>query len=410
MTGAVYLRLPADLAGAGEGVAAWLDTRTRAGGEGSLTEAAGQIAGGRVVVLVPARDVVLLEAELPTRNRQQLLKALPYLVEEQFGADIESLHFATPARIDKGKATVAVVAKDKMRQWQEALAQAGITPNAMIPESLALPLADGEWSVLCDGGVAILRTGVRAASALPASKLELLLRLSLDRAAGEQPGRVRSFARSADAENEAVLRRQCEPADIELAVERTDSLLGLYAAGLDEESAIDLMQGEFARKDRFSRYWRPWRAAAALALVFVLLHSVAATYDYVELRRQDDDLRNRVERLYKDVFPQARNLVDPRLQMEQQLKALKRDDKQDEFLRLLADVGPVLRQAPSLELDAMSYRQRNLDFDFRVRDFQSLDELKAELVELDGLQVTVTTANAEAGRVRGQLRIQRVGS
>jgi type II secretory pathway component PulL len=58
----------------------------------------------------------------------------------------------------------------------------------------------------------------------------------------------------------------------------------------------------------------------------------------------------------------------------------------------------------------MSYRQRNLDFDFRVRDFQSLDELKAELVELGGLQVTVTTANAEAGRVRGQLRIQRVGS
>jgi type II secretory pathway component PulL len=48
--------------------------------------------------------------------------------------------------------------------------------------------------------------------------------------------------------------------------------------------------------------------------------------------------------------------------------------------------------------------------DFRIKDFQSLDDLKAELLKLDGIKVTVSAVNAEQGSVRGQLRIQPGGS
>ncbi|MCG6965046.1 MAG: type II secretion system protein GspL [Chromatiaceae bacterium] len=410
MSRVFYLHLPADFASAEEDELDWLDVASRAEGRDRLQDLAGQASGCRVVVLVPARDVVLLDAELSTRNRQQLLKALPYVVEEQLGAEIESLHFATAPKIGKDRATVAVVAKERMRQWQEALYQAGIEPQAMIPESLALPLQGGDWSLLVDGADATLRTGVVAASCLPAGKVDLLLRLSLEQAGDARPERLRYFNVTADAACEKLVRGLCLEADVELILDPPASLLQLYASGLNEDSAINLMQGEFARKDLLQRFWRPWRAAAALSLALVILQSTAMTLDYMTLRRQDDDLRRQIEQLYRDAFPETRNLVDPRLQMEQQLKALKRDSSEDEFMRLLAACGPVLRRTPGLELDAMSYRIPNLDVDFRIKDFQSLDDLKAELLKLDGIKVTVSAVNAEQGSVRGQLRIQPGGS
>jgi general secretion pathway protein L len=409
MTGVIYLHLPCDFSPGEDDRVHWLDVRGQLHADSRLVEVAAQAVGTRVVVLVPAKDVVLLEAEVPTRNRHELSKAVPYAVEDQLSAEVESLHFATGARAGS-RVAVAAVAKDRMGEWQEALTQAGIEPNAMIPASLALPLEEGDWSLLIGDGAATLRTGPQSASSLPPGKLDLLLGLSLESAGTDRPPRLRCFNVSAEPEPEAVLQRICREAEIEAVVSRPGDLLELCPEGLDEGVAINLMQGDFARRDRFARYWRPWRGAAALLLALLVLASVEASYDYVQLRREDAGLRERVERIYREVFPETRNIVDPRLQMEQQLKALEGDEGQDDFLRLLSVVGPVLRKAPSLDIKSMSYRQSSLDFELWIRDFQSLDDLKEQLENLAGLEISVTAANAELGRVRGQLRIQWSGS
>ena len=76
----------------------------------------------------------------------------------------------------------------------------------------------------------------------------------------------------------------------------------------------------------------------------------------------------------------------------------------------MSRVGPVLKQTPTLEMEAMRYRQSGLEIDIGIKGFQSLDELKASLMQSGELDVTIITANAEEGKVRGQLRIQKVGA
>ena len=100
-----------------------------------------------IVVLVPAEDVLLTEARVPARNRAQLLQALPFAVEDQLLAPVESLHFA--AATGEGDAVgVAVVAKATLRSWLDRLSEAGIRADAILPDSLALPFAPDHVTLL----------------------------------------------------------------------------------------------------------------------------------------------------------------------------------------------------------------------------------------------------------------------
>ena len=410
MANTFYLRIPADFLSDEERRVSWFDAENLSTGSAALGQLAEKTVGRRVVVVVPAMDVVLLDAELPTKNRQRLLKALPYALEDQFAADVESLHFALGPKLDTNRAVVAVVARARMVQWQEALYQAGIEPQSMIPGCLAMPQQGDDWALLVESAVATLRTGSFAASSLPAGELETLFRLALEQADQQRPGRLVYFGSSGDDSINERVHRLCRDADVELVPEYGETLLSVFHRGFNEGSAIDLMQGEFSRKERLSRYWRPWRAAAAMLLAFLLLQLVTAVYDFIDLSHQDEELSRQVEQIYRGAFPDARKVVNPRVQMEQHLNALQRGKREDEFVNLMSRVGPVLKQTPTLEMEAMRYRQSGLEIDIGIKGFQSLDELKASLMQSGELDVTIITANAEEGKVRGQLRIQKVGA
>ncbi len=61
---------------------------------GTLQNAAEEAAGLRVVVLVAGTDCLLTEVTIPGKNRQKLLRAVPYTLEDQLSDEVENLHFA----------------------------------------------------------------------------------------------------------------------------------------------------------------------------------------------------------------------------------------------------------------------------------------------------------------------------
>jgi len=60
-------------------------------GQGRLEGARKAALGAHVVVLIPAEEVFLSNVTLPGKNRNKLLKALPYAVEDQLVDDIDEL-------------------------------------------------------------------------------------------------------------------------------------------------------------------------------------------------------------------------------------------------------------------------------------------------------------------------------
>ena len=91
-------------------------------GLGALKDAAAMAVGKQVIVLVPGTDVILTSVTVPTRNRNRMAAAVPYLLEEQLAADVDESHFALGERDAEGRVAVAVVSRARMDAWLAALA------------------------------------------------------------------------------------------------------------------------------------------------------------------------------------------------------------------------------------------------------------------------------------------------
>jgi general secretion pathway protein L len=170
---------------------------------------------------------------------------------------------------------------------------------------------------------------------------------------------------------------------------------------------IDLLQGVYSRNQEWGKLWHPWRATAALLLAGVLLSNIVTGVDYFRLRNERQELNARIQSLFMESFPGTRRVVDPRVQMQQQLEQLqRRAGSGGRFLNLLSRSADVLRTAKDIEIAGASYRAGRLDVDLTAANLQVLDQLKQSL-SAHGLEVEIQSAAADAGqRVKSRLRIQ----
>src|SRR5581483_6466382 len=125
-----------------------------------LTDLAARATGKSVVVFVAAADVRLATVDVPARSPQKVLQAAPYALEDQLAEDVDVLHFALGPRQAAGGYPVAVVAKSRMDAWLAPLTEAGLRPEALVPEQLALPwVEDDRIHLLAEAGELTARTG-----------------------------------------------------------------------------------------------------------------------------------------------------------------------------------------------------------------------------------------------------------
>ena len=88
---------------------------------GTLQEAAVAASGLRVSVLAPASDCLLTTVSVPGSNRQKLVRAVPYALEEQLTVDVEDLHFALGPELGDGNHAVLVIAIERLESILDSM-------------------------------------------------------------------------------------------------------------------------------------------------------------------------------------------------------------------------------------------------------------------------------------------------
>ena len=291
-----------------------------------------------VEVIVPAERVLFARLKLPRVNAATIRELLPYAVEDRLLADPAHIHAVAGRTGARGETVVAVVDRDWLLGAIETLARGGLRPAHAWPESALVAGGRDDWHVVWAPARGLLvddeGTGVTFDHD-DSGSFPLALRIALDEAAtrGERPKLLRVHHHGARLPD---LSRWSQEGS--LAFEAGGDW-NAVAASAAPAGSIDLLQG-FART-RGARLAIP-RAAITLALLLIALQLGFTAFDTYRLSREKRVLQARQEEIFRTVFPEAKVVVDPDLQMARNRAELERSRglaAGDEFLARLTEAG-----------------------------------------------------------------------
>jgi len=523
-----------------------LDQRGHAGPvyRGDLKTAANHASGCHVVVMLPGQEILLTSIDIPAMNRQRLMRAVPFALEEAIATDLEDMHFATGGRDVFGRLCVAACDRLQLGNWVEVLREAGINADVLVPALLGVRGEADRWRVIVESrpddadGLIMLRQGSGGMS-FERNNLEVVLQLAIEQCdkdklprsiefvqlnselssdyaleqgeggpeAGngresisddetkiqpyisdkpndeldqsEQPTQqisqfergeslsdyVRQQAPGASARlqvmqvgSQDLSYRDIEPVGSLSANEETpagaftaaksDIPHSQYQQRLDNQMAqlitpeiqalceenrigleyssgdftsltymaaqsltrydVNLLQGEFSRKEQLERVLRPWIPAAAVAAIWLLVQGGLFTSHYFEMRSKEQQLMHRMDEVFAEAFPKAKKTKFHLKEMKNRLAGLKREDVVvGGFIPLLHQTGEVLSATKEAKVTAMRFKNEKIDITMEISDLQALDALKEKLINKAQLKVEILSATSRDGKVSSRIQVER---
>ncbi len=302
------------------------------GAEGSAQQLAAALhaaAAGALprILLLPGDAVLLASVPFAAGERRLLAQTVPYALEEQLAAPLEQLHIVLgPVRSEPGvgdgggsgdgggghSIAVAVVDRQRLQAWLQPLQEAGCAPQQALPETLALPWQEGQWTLQRGEAFDLLRTGPCSGLALEPAAMAWVLEHLGGTAMPEvvqchgplpawpQPWQERLHAATAE------------------AVQAVETAESAEAGQPSWPPPLNLLQGDFAPALPWRRWYRSWRWPALALILAVLLQFGVALVEQQQLRQQQEALREASEQLFREVVPHG-VLVDPELQLRRLL-------------------------------------------------------------------------------------------
>ncbi len=383
--------------------------------KGELVDAQPQAANKQVVLIIPGEDVLLQKVTVPVNSPGKALQAIPYMLEESFSDDVETLHFALGARIAEGQFPLAVIARERMQTLCDWLDEAGLNNVLAVPEPLLLPLRESAesapiWTALQEKDRVVFRSDQYNGFSVELDSFPLIL----DEYLKENQETQSHPTKSDDAQQMYLININSFPIAIPDAIELlpethpADEALAVFASQLTAtKQSINLLQGAFNRRPQLGKSLRIWRLTAMLVMACLLLLSVSAVIDYIQLGQRETQLNASIEKVLKDTFPDIRRIVNPRAQMKARLNKLQKSGGgSGQFLPMMDFVAQAIGEVSGATLNSVNYRSGHVDIQIDVKQLNEIDQLKTRLEKNRSLKVSVQSANKDKNRVRGRIRLE----
>jgi general secretion pathway protein L len=277
-----------------------------------------------VELVLPAARVLFARLALPRVGAATLRDLLPFAVEDRLLADPAHIH-AVAGRTDaRGETLVAVIDREWLRGMLDAVRAEGLRPARAYCESALATGPGHDWNLVLGAARGLLVDDASAGVAFdrsPGAGVPLALRIALDEASARnaRPERIRVHTEG-DATVPDLVRWAAEGGVAMEPGARWEDL----AQGVPAPGAIDLLTQEFAARSPRLEALRIPRAAFLLVAVIAVAQLAFDGIQAWRLTRERDQLRAQAESIFRATFPEAKVVVDARLQMERNLEGLRR--------------------------------------------------------------------------------------
>ena len=359
---------------------------------GNLADAAPLAHGRQVLLLVPGEAVLLAPAAMPSRKPAEIARALPYALEEWLLEPPEKQHFAWH-RTATGVAA-AIVARAAIEHWLARLGEAGIEPDLLLPDLLALPWSAGRWSLFCESNDAdarvLVRRGLHDGMVCTQANLPLVLAALLQRTpeaarpvgidlwgVGDGAG---DGAPSADRAESA---RGIDALAAELALpvmrQRSSAELLNLADEFTPPAGFNLLQGAYAPRRAQARRSGPRRAVVIAAALWLVSAFTYAGVHAAVLARESRVLQEAIDTVFRSAVPGQHRIVDARVQLQQALSAAQSGHGADGPINLLTAVADAHLDASGVRLQRIEYRNGALDLTLQASRAGTLEAARQAL-------------------------------
>lgn len=345
-------------------------------------------------VLLDTSLVTLTSIALKARNRRLLLSALPYALEEQLASDIEDLRIELGVDAVEDMHAVAVADDAVIERIVSDLREANVEVNDIVPYALAIPFIEGAWTLFDDGEIIAVRTGQFSGFTAPAAALPRLLeRLEVER--NERPRRqVWVFGSSA-------FQHARETDDVREL--RTNLLNPWFDEALEAGPVISLAP----RVVTVAALPEKKFAVVVMLLLGALFFHTGFLYSKTETAKQQlGQIQADTATTFKVNFPEVKRIVDPRVQADQQLKAMSaRQPVGIGFFEGLYALGAAINALDDdTGVRSIRYEQGRFSVALDVPDIGALENIRTALTT-DAIDNEIVSVENRIDRVVGQLQL-----
>lgn len=356
--------------------------------------------GASYQLIIPAQSVLYQHVVLPAKTQRQAMQALPFMVEEQLAADLESVHIAVGRRLASGAWPVLVISRELLEKILALFRRNGAFLHAVYVDA---QMAEPAGNRLCLHlqQQQVLVAGLGLATALSLDECSLLP-LLLD---GKTPDGV-TVSGAEVSEQYALLATQWQT-EFEASgvpVEREPEVVLAVSA-----NSINLLQGAYS--PQLPKAGVSWLLTTAVLLVAVWLTQWSWQFgSALHLERRAGQYNVLAEQHYRELFPQATQASEPRRRVEsfllgQQSAAVGGQS----FSSLLGAAMQVYQSQPEyrqinfqqLRFDA---KRGQLEFELSAGNIEQLDAYKQALGKA-GVQSRMGSVSDSEQGVTGRIQI-----
>ena len=386
-------------------------------GRGSLADAAPLARGRRVLLLVPGEAVLLGQAAMPSRKPAEIARALPYALEEWLLEPPETQHFAWQRTVSGVAA--AVVARATIEHWLACLGEAGIEPDLLLPDTLALPWTAGRWSLFCESSDpdahVLVRSGLHDGLVCTRANLPLVLAALLERTPeAARPSGIDVWGYVDDARDASPSASAGDPArsldavmgDLHLPVTRHRPSAALLDLAVEAALPADfnLLQGSYAPRRAQARRSGPRRAVAIAAALWLFSAFTYAGVHAAILVRESRVLQDAIDTVFRAAVPGEHRIVDARVQLQQALSAAEHGRGAGGPIELLAAIADAHLDAAGVRLQRIEYRDGKLDLTLQADRAAALEAAQHALTA-QGLNAELRDVGSVGDHAQGRIHI-----
>ena len=357
---------------------------------------------GRVQLVIPATQVLIVRARIPREARRGPGSVLAFAVEEQVAGDPDANQVSWLGAVDgvggaADEDALAVIDKKGLERWRQALAAVGIGIDEVHCETLLLPVQSGQWSIAWNGSEGFVRTGEFEGTTTDSGDrdsppLGLCLMLDEAKARNAGPTSIALYLTTPDAAPDSAAWQRQLGTDLRIA--------GAWNWRMARSDAGVCLAQQRQRWRVLSGAARRLRPAAWILGVALTIHAVALITDWTLLAGEQRTLRQNMEAQFRSVFPDAVAVADPALQMRRKLAEARYSagiSDSGDFLPMIEHVAAATKELPAGALRAVSYDGGQMTLELAANEGAALQRIKTRLLQ-SGLSVEISPGATRATR------------